>query len=1049
MSVVLPADQEWIDEQLVRGTAILFLGAGATFGAVSDDGKEPVSGDTLRDLLSDEFLNGQLKTAPLQKVAELAKGQRHLLEVQEFIAAQFSTLKPAEFHLLIPKFRWAAIATTNYDLVVERAYERAPDPQQKLVPIIRDSDLSQAMAAVNAIPYFKLHGCVTDINDPSTPLILASEEYAKHKKNREQMFKVLQDLAKRHPIIFCGYDISDANIAQVLWDIGDNSNNRPRYVTVNFGLTAIEQSYWRDRRVIPVVEKFEDFLTAQDSKISAPKRLLASLLPSTGISLKRWIPSHEEPNPTLSEYLKVGIELVHPGIEGNDVTPSQFFSGLTHAWSIFSRNLDVKRRITDDLILEAILSESAESEPRFFLLKGYAGSGKSIALQRAAWEASSQYEKLVFFIPEGGALDTQAIIDIFELVQQNFYVFIHDAIGFSNAIENTIKALQKRNIPVTIIAATRTNEWNTWGDSLDPHVTQSFELTNLSEKEISDLLEKLEKYDCLGELKGMSPESRNKHFRLSAERQLLVALHETTNRKPFQEIIADEYEKIIPAEAKQLYLDICTLHKFGVGVRAGLISRVSGIEFDHFQNRLIRPLEHVVSIYEDSQSRDFMYRSRHQIISSIVFDRAFKSSSEKSAQIIRMLNQMNLAYSSDSKAFKELVKGRSLAETFPEKQLCENIFEAAKSAGATASYLSHQRALLELNHPAGSLKRALDIIKNAELEAVDEKGVDNLAILHTKAAILQKMANQMDRGPEKERYRIDARSILSKQVWSSKSSHAFSTYSALILDELEEKLALIEEKDEDSGSITSIAISKMIQDAEKAIGDGLQRFPSDEYLKSQEARLALLLKNRPRAKKALETAFSQNKGNAIVALRLARFFRGEQKIDQAMAVINDCLSVNPTEKLAHLEYAKLLMAQNETGNKDAIIAHLRKSFSDGDSNFDAQFWYARYMTLFGDSSIGRNLFKKLKAAPMTNAKKNEKRGFVRSLDGKDKRYHGRVKSVSSGFCFLACSDFPLDVFAHHSEFSGSEFEEIAVGKIVDFYIGFTFQGPSAAKVLVH
>src|ERR1039458_4235879 len=33
--------------------------------------------------------------------------------------------EPADFHLFIPQFRWRAIATTNFDLIVERAYASA------------------------------------------------------------------------------------------------------------------------------------------------------------------------------------------------------------------------------------------------------------------------------------------------------------------------------------------------------------------------------------------------------------------------------------------------------------------------------------------------------------------------------------------------------------------------------------------------------------------------------------------------------------------------------------------------------------------------------------------------------------------------------------------------------------------------------------------------------------------------------------------------------------------------------------------------------------
>src|ERR1700722_9901094 len=45
--------------------------------------------------------------------------------------------RPADFHLLPASFPWAGILTTNYDLIVERAYGQAKSPLQRLVPNVK------------------------------------------------------------------------------------------------------------------------------------------------------------------------------------------------------------------------------------------------------------------------------------------------------------------------------------------------------------------------------------------------------------------------------------------------------------------------------------------------------------------------------------------------------------------------------------------------------------------------------------------------------------------------------------------------------------------------------------------------------------------------------------------------------------------------------------------------------------------------------------------------------------------------------------------------
>jgi hypothetical protein len=130
----------WMMGKILRGEAILFLGAGASFGARSADGTSPISGGQLRDMIADEFLGGEQKDQPLTTVGEYAKYQSSLPEVQAFIKDQFKNLTPSDFHLLIPTFKWHSIFTTNYDLIIERAYDSVTERMQDLSPIIRDGD---------------------------------------------------------------------------------------------------------------------------------------------------------------------------------------------------------------------------------------------------------------------------------------------------------------------------------------------------------------------------------------------------------------------------------------------------------------------------------------------------------------------------------------------------------------------------------------------------------------------------------------------------------------------------------------------------------------------------------------------------------------------------------------------------------------------------------------------------------------------------------------------------------------------------------------------
>ena len=61
-----------------NGSAILFLGAGASFGATHPRNEQMPDGNRLRDLLSDRFLSGLLKDRSLAEVSEYAVNETDL-----------------------------------------------------------------------------------------------------------------------------------------------------------------------------------------------------------------------------------------------------------------------------------------------------------------------------------------------------------------------------------------------------------------------------------------------------------------------------------------------------------------------------------------------------------------------------------------------------------------------------------------------------------------------------------------------------------------------------------------------------------------------------------------------------------------------------------------------------------------------------------------------------------------------------------------------------------------------------------------------------------
>ena len=117
--------------------AVLFLGAGASYNATHPSGTPIPQGNDLRDRICDHFLEGQLKDKPLTAVSAIASNEVGLTTFQSFLRDLFEPFGPAPYHFLIPTFRWRAIITTNFDLLVERIYALTHNPLQKLVKTVK------------------------------------------------------------------------------------------------------------------------------------------------------------------------------------------------------------------------------------------------------------------------------------------------------------------------------------------------------------------------------------------------------------------------------------------------------------------------------------------------------------------------------------------------------------------------------------------------------------------------------------------------------------------------------------------------------------------------------------------------------------------------------------------------------------------------------------------------------------------------------------------------------------------------------------------------
>lgn len=1006
---------------------VLVLGAGASREAKNRLGQKAPDASELTNLIAEKFLGNPSHLGSLQYISELAISETNLFAVQKFIADIFIDLQPSKSHDLLPNFKWSAIATTNYDLLVERAYEKNNDKLQNIQPIIENGDqIESALKKQNCIRYIKLHGCVTRTNNADCPLILSTDQYIDYKKGRDRLFLQLHELGFEHTFVFIGHSLQDSDIRKVILDLEKQCPSRPRYYLVAPYFNDTENRFWESKRISTIKGTFEEFMVTLESMIPAPFRKLSTQNITTyPHSIFRHFCVQ---NPVLSEnckdFLLNDVTFLESGQATEVINPIDFYRGKNGGWTAIEQNLDVRRNFLDDILQDSFLLEDPQKKRpmEIILIKGYAGSGKTVAIQRLAWEAAIEYDCICLFFKRICSINIGAIQEIINNVKKRIFIFIDDVLVFENELFNFFKELGNESELITVILTARTNEWNMSKADLQSYVTDEYAVPDLSRNEITFLLKKLEDYHALGVLENKTLEERINSLRIHAGRQLLVALHEATLGIPFENILENEYNNLTSLEAKRVYISVCTMNRLNIPIRAGMISRLHKIPFSAFQERLFKPLEHVVYSSYDTSVRDNVYQARHPIIADIIFKKILKNEDEKFSEIFDCISSLNLDYSSDKKLFNSLTRANNLLSIFSNRENVESIFEKANELSPNDPYILQQKTIYEIKHPYGDLDKASRYITKAI-----ELRPNNKYFKHTKSQLMIKKAQNSRTSLESHKYL----SIAKKLAIESKNTESKETYSEHTLAQI----ALTELKDILSSGNTNFQtpiLQNLIKDVTIHIDKGLQSNPNDPYLLATKSELYKILNNMPSAIESMEAAVRNNTRLPHIFIELAEYYSNQGDFDKAKKTYETAINTNKHSKILNYKYALFLELQSSP--YDQIEYYLRNSFESEDTNYAAQLRYIKCLFSMGNYIEAKKnidiLYNKKKNSPINGE-------IIHSMDG---IFSGSIQSIKFSHIFIKEDKSNIIVFIPNKNIEENVRIKLSTGQTIYFKLGLNYRG---------
>lgn len=1024
----------YYEQKILDGKAVLFLGAGASYNCTDINGTRiGFTGNELLLKISQEFLGGEQQGINLDFASTMAINIAGRSVFDQFLKDLVKNFEPTPEHDLITKFNWKAIYTTNYDEAIERAYlNNRKEATQTIEKILCDNDsLQKAYSEEKTLPLIKIHGCISRLNDSNLPMIISRSDYRYHMENRSGLFQSLKESLSSDIVIFYGYGLNDQNIIGLLSDLDRENKSRARHIWLDPYMADLQKQYWEGKNLDCNKVTLFDFLNNIIGKKTKFQSVVSVLKNDSCIS--KLIPSHDRPNDILEEYLK--FQLIYTKLnedrqrEIDNYNKELFYRGNSLGFGWVGQNLDFGRSIFEILDKEVFVeSELSNNIFNFYLIDGYAGSGKTVLLKRLAWAGSNIRNKPCFYLAEGASLNVDLVIELLKLVNETIYLFVDDILSFQNEVYKLYDFSKKSVTKIILIGTTRTNEWNNSSNLLDGYNPSTFNLRDLNDSEIRALISKLKHSGSEGNLKDLSEEQKFKFIKENNNKQLLVTLLEATHQgQEFAEIIKDEYECIYERSAQDLYLNICSLHKYGIELRAGMIKRLSGIDFDEFKHHFLLPLELLVVSYYSHRAKDYVYVSRHPNIAENVYAQAFLSEMEKAQQLIRIIRYLNISYDTDKSALETLLKGRGLAQEFTDKNLVNSIFAIALEIGLNKSYIFHQKAIFEMNHKSVNLNLALEYIKEIDN---DDSFYDMRTVNHTRANIYRKLAQSSTSIQDKNKYRSWGLKLLNENIRTSiKSSMPYVTKGYLLLDEI---------KDCSNEEL----IVDIVKDFESNLSLGYKKFPYDEALMALEHDFSKEIDNLPRALKKLEEALRKNSDNIYLVKRYAKFHMERNDFDIARKALNDFLRNHMSNKEVNFLMAQSYLKENEKENVDTIIKYLKRSYSPNDNSFEEKFMHARLEYIYKSEDKAFEIFNELSKTSLPGKIKNK--GALVILDNYDREkiFDGYVVTVNSDYGFIKCSQYKENIYVHKSCMSDSEtWDLLKPNDPVKISIWFTFRGP--------
>lgn len=255
---------EWpaaLVNEIARGRAVLFLGAGVSASAKDRNGNRPPDWpqflEKACELIKDADRRNKIKTllaerkylVALQAIKDTADdADYHVFLDRHFNSPQY---EPSDLHKVINDLDVRLVITTNFDKIYERyCFSFTGSGHAFKTITYTGTSLGDELRSDTRL-IIKAHGTIDNIGD----MIFTKAQYHKAKRDFSHFYDVLKAVFLTNTIIFLGCGLEDPDIMLLLEDVRiAGRQNKPHYALVKKGADEFFIRDWRSTYNIQVLE---------------------------------------------------------------------------------------------------------------------------------------------------------------------------------------------------------------------------------------------------------------------------------------------------------------------------------------------------------------------------------------------------------------------------------------------------------------------------------------------------------------------------------------------------------------------------------------------------------------------------------------------------------------------------------------------------------------------------------------------------------------------------------------------------------------------------